>query len=408
MRILLLSDRIPPENRGGAGEVTWRLAQGLRDASYEVFVACATKGTPFEEVRDGIQTFHLHSDYPERWRAWLSLYNPQTAQALKHVMLRVRPDVVNAHNIHLDLSYYSLTIARKLGIRTVFSSHDVMPFAYTKLSTIALPNQDSVLNGGYRLPTFYNLQQNRLRYNPFRNRVIRRILERTDARTAVSHELARAHHDNGLPSFTVVHNGIDAEKWEVNPAEIKALATRLNLEGRRVVFFGGRLTDAKGTQQLLAALTQIIPHVSDVVLLVASNVPIDQQLSPQQVTLLGDHIRSAGWLSGEQLAAAYHLSQVVVTPSIIFDSFPTMNLEAMACRKPVITTCFSGAKEAVTDGETGYVVNPFRVDEFADTLRHLLTDDDLASRMGQAGYERVTSEFTMGGMVEEMVRVYRR
>jgi glycosyltransferase involved in cell wall biosynthesis len=376
------------------------LAQGLRDANHEVFVASATPHAAFEEVRDGIQTFHLHSDYPQRFRAWLSLYNPQTATPLKHLMQRLRPDVVNAHNVHLDLSYHSLTIARKLGIRTVFSSHDVMPFAYTKLSTIARPDQDTVPIGGYRLPPLYNLRQNRLRYNPFRNLVIRRILSRTDARTAVSHELARAHQENDLPPFSVIHNGIDAAHWQLNQAAMAALKARLNLMGRKVIFFGGRLTNAKGTQQLLAALAQLIPTIPNVLLLVASNVPIDQQLSPQQVTLLGEHVRSAGWLSGEQLVAAYYLAQVIVTPSIIFDSFPTMNLEAMACGKPVITTCFGGAKEAVIDGETGYMVNPFRVDDFADKLRRILTDDALATRMGQAGYERVTQEFTMRGMVE--------
>src|SRR5688572_11008019 len=105
MRILLLNDRIPPENRGGAGEVVWRLTLGLRDAGHDVHVAAATPDQPFRETRDGIPTYHLHSRYPERWRAYLSLYNPQTVGALAALYGELKPDVVNAHNIHADLSY---------------------------------------------------------------------------------------------------------------------------------------------------------------------------------------------------------------------------------------------------------------------------------------------------------------
>ena len=100
MKILLLSDRIPPEGRGGAEAVVWRLARGLAAAGHNIHVAAATTGAPFEEVRDGIPTYHLHAAYPERFRAWLSLWNPQTAGALRSLLQRLQPDIVNAHNIH--------------------------------------------------------------------------------------------------------------------------------------------------------------------------------------------------------------------------------------------------------------------------------------------------------------------
>jgi hypothetical protein len=75
------------------------LAVGLRDAGLDSVVA-ATPGAPFE-VRGGIPTYHLHSHYPERFRACLSLVSPQTVGARR---LYAAPDVVNGHNIHHDLS----------------------------------------------------------------------------------------------------------------------------------------------------------------------------------------------------------------------------------------------------------------------------------------------------------------
>ena len=133
MKVLLLNDRIPPEGRGGAESVAWRLAVGLAAAGHDVHVAAATKAAAFEEIRDGIPTTHLHARYPERFRAWLSLWNPQTAGAFRALLGRVRPDIVNAHNIHFWLSYHSLKLAREAGCGVVYSAHDVMPFAYGKL-----------------------------------------------------------------------------------------------------------------------------------------------------------------------------------------------------------------------------------------------------------------------------------
>ena len=407
MRILLLNDRIPPENRGGAGEVVWRLAVALRDAGHEVHVAAATPDQSFSETRQGIPTTHLHSRYPERWRAYLSLYNPQTAGALAALYDQIKPDVVNAHNVHTDLSYASLTLAHRRGIRTVFSTHDVMPFAYAKMRYFIDPEWfDS--SPDYRLPPFYNLRMMRFRYNPLRNVIIRHILtHHTDARTSPSHALARVHAANGLPPFTIVHNGLNPQQMAASPSAIETLRQRLNLAGRKVILFAGRLTADKGTHQLLAAMQQIVTSVPEMLLLVLSSHPIEEQIDqPQYATLREQHIRSGGWLTGQELAAAYHLADVVVVPSIIFDTFPTINLEAMAAAKPVIATCYGGSSEVVQDGITGYIVNPFDTADFATKLQRLLTDSTLARHMGAAGQIRLQEYFSLHTYTSHMLEMY--
>ena len=133
MKILLLNDKIPPEGKGGAEAVVWRLAQGLAKAGHEPHVVATTPEAAFEEIRKGIPTYHLRAGYPERFRAWLSLWNPQTVGAFGKLLRRIQPDVVNAHNIHSFLSYHTLKMARDAGCGVVFSAHDAMTFAYGKL-----------------------------------------------------------------------------------------------------------------------------------------------------------------------------------------------------------------------------------------------------------------------------------
>ena len=107
------------------------------------------------------------------------------------------------------------------------------------------------------------------------------------------------------------------------------------------------------------------------------------------------NIITAGWLSGEELKAAYHAADAVAVPSICFDSFPTMILEAMACKKPVIATSFGGSREMVLDGETGYIVNPFDTENMAGKIADLLRNPEKALTFGEAGYERVKNEFNL-------------
>lgn len=408
MRIVLMNDHIPPEGKGGAESVVWRLAQGLLQAGHEVHVVASTPQAPFEELRDGIPTTHLHANFRQRFRAWRSLWNPQTIGAFRQLLQRIQPDVVNAHNVHFYLSYHTLKIAYDLGIGTVFSSHDVMPFAYTKLTHFIKPDINTInLPAEYRLPLGYNLHQNRLRYNPIRNRVIQHYLNRyAMIRTTPSQALADAHTANNLPPFTVAYNGINPDEWDkVNPDTVNRLRQRLNLLDKKVILIAGRLTSHKGTVQLLSAMNQLTDTIPNMRLVVLTAGDIEQQI-PSDYQHLRPFITSGGWLSGEELVAAYHLADVAVVPSVIFDTFPTVNLEAMAVGLPVIATWFGGSQELVVDGETGFIINPFDTDMFADKLQKLLNDSPLRKDMGHKGQERIRNHFTLNHQIRQMVTLY--
>ncbi|MCA9912671.1 MAG: glycosyltransferase family 4 protein [Anaerolineae bacterium] len=410
MRVLLLNDLIPPENRGEAGAAVWQLAQGLRDAGHDIHLIAATEQPSFSEERDGIPTYHIHSQYHERWRAWRSLHNPQTLPELRKLYAQIQPEVINAHNIHRDLSYDSLKLAHQMGIPAVFTSHDVMPFAYTKLSHFI--NKDNCDNQpeDYKLPSFYNLRRMGFRYNPWRNWVIRRILmQHTQVRTAPSQALCDAQRVNGLPPFTCVYNGVDVGQFQASDESIQALRQRYGLEGRKVLLFAGRLTGAKGTRPLLDALRIVVREIPETALLVLSSTPIAEQLANNAYAELAqNHLVSGGWLAEDELAAAYHLSDVVVMPSIIFESFGMVLVEAMAARKPAIGGCFGGTNEVVLDGETGFLVNPHQTSDLAERILLLLRDADLRQKMGEVGYQRAVSVFSLENQVQQMVNIYQQ
>src|SRR5579859_104907 len=170
MKIAILNDKIPPEGRGGAEQTALHLAKGLVSAGHNVDLITTTEKKPFHDVREGIIAHHLYANYPIRFRSWLSLFNPQVVGPLYRLLEKLRPDVLHFHNIHLNLSYTSLSIGHRLKIPTVFTAHDLMSFAYGKVAHGIDPARRGRQSPQQaKLPRFYNAQLTRLRYNPLRN-----------------------------------------------------------------------------------------------------------------------------------------------------------------------------------------------------------------------------------------------
>ena len=137
MKILMLQDDFPPQGFGGAEASTFELAQGLQRAGEDVFVVttCRKKSDEGKTTYQELKVFRIFADYHERYRAYLSLYNPQTVGKVRQLIKEFNPDIVHAHNIHNFLSWHCLKIAKELGKPVFFTARDVMSFSYGKLAT---------------------------------------------------------------------------------------------------------------------------------------------------------------------------------------------------------------------------------------------------------------------------------
>ncbi len=409
MRILILSDRIPPEHVGGAEQIAWRFARGLHALGHDVHAAAGTHGAPFEETRDGLQTYHLNSHWPGRLHAYFTLGHPSVTRQLSALYDKLQPDIIGAYNIHGALTWHALTLAHRRGIPTSIYFQDAMSMAYSKIMHFARPDTCDIPDNAYKLPPLHNLNTARTRYNPFRTaRILKILREDVDVRVSISAALKTALTVNGVPDMRVLYPGVDPSEWEAAPQIIEALRESLGLGGKRVILLAGRLNPYKGSVQLLKALDRLRLELPDVRLLILTrSTPEQQGLDRPEFAALRPHIVTGGWLTGEQLAAAYHLADVVVTPSTYLDPLIAVNQEAMLCRKPCVTTCFGGPREVVMDGETGLVVNPLDDSALAAALHRLLTDPALAQKMGEAGYQRVRQHFDSLTQARLMAEAYK-
>ncbi len=407
MKIVILTDSF----EGGGSDMIARLsAYGLKRAGHNVSVIISVqkKSLAGKKNVNGIDIYSVFTDYNLFWRPYVSLYNRQTFGPIKEILNNLKPDIVHAHVIHIYLSYAILKIAKKLGAKVFLTAHDAMLFHYGKLLEFSgKNNKDCADKFNYKVTILQQIKMAGKTYNPFRNLVIRHYLKYVDKIFAVSDALRQAHVDNGIENIATLHNGIDIDEWKISNDAVKNFKFHYGLKNKKVILFGGRIGREKGMMMMMA-MREIIKIAPQAILLVVAKVDdaTENMIKTARDWRIENNIIITGWLTGSELKAAYFASDVVTVPSVYFDSFPTINLEAMACHKPVIATCFGGSREAVLDGQTGYIVNPYNIDNLASKIIDLLQNPEKAKTFGEAGYERVKSEFNVDRMLSDYLIFY--
>jgi glycosyltransferase involved in cell wall biosynthesis len=410
MKISILSDDFPPYTKGGAGIIAGSLARELAKRGHEVLVITSVQDSALvgSSQEEGMRIERLYSDYPQRWRSWRSLYNPSTVKHIRRLLAEMDPEVVHAHNVHYHLSYWALYLAKKKSAQVFLTAHDVMTFHYGKLAGFAdLKGPMRKGNFDYRIRPQQQLRNYRFWYNPFRNFIIKTLLRNVDRIFAVSGALKEALNQNGISNVEVLHNGISIQEWSVDPGQISAFEKKHELQDKKIILFGGRISGLKGGGVMLEMLREVVKKEPEAVLalLGTRDSYVESLEGKAREWGIEKHLISLGKLTGDDWHAAFNAATVVCVPSLYLDPFPTVVLEAMACGKPVVGSCFGGIPEMIVDGETGYVVNPLHKKEFSEKVQELLTDEVKRLSFGVAARRHVAA-FSVDGWVSRTVTAY--
>jgi glycosyltransferase involved in cell wall biosynthesis len=99
-----------------------------------------------------------------------------------------------------------------------------------------------------------------------------------------------------------------------------------------------------------------------------------------------EDIRFLGYVPSGDMAGLYAGAQVLLYPSL-YEGFGLPPLEAMACGCPVITSQISSLPEVC--GDAAFYIDPYQVDNIAETLLHVLNDQDLRAHLRRTGFQQV-------------------
>jgi glycosyltransferase involved in cell wall biosynthesis len=163
----------------------------------------------------------------------------------------------------------------------------------------------------------------------------------------------------------------------------------------------GRLIEFKGFHHLIEAVGLLRDRGVDAQLDIVGEGPWRDRLAGRiQELQLQDSVRLLGVQSQESIKALLADSSAFALACCLgaegaSDILPTVIMEAMAARLPVVSTRLAGVPEMVDEGTTGLLVPPDDPPALAGALARLADDPSLRARLGNAGRERCERLFSL-------------
>ncbi|HSY36265.1 MAG TPA: glycogen synthase [Acidobacteriaceae bacterium] len=434
MRVGLMTREYPPYVYGGAGVHVEYLSREMAK-SIEVDVYAWGETPDADSLKDPELPHHpnLHVHFEQPWPMISNGTQAKFKGALEALSLNLlqnlhleKLDVIHTHTWYVAMAGF---LAKKLyGIPFVLTTHSLEPLRAWKAEQ---------LGTGYALSSWME----------------RTAILDADAIVAVSNgtkaDIVKAYPEVDPGRIHVIYNGIDLGQYQYTP-EITALEKYGVDPAKPYVLFVGRITRQKGVTHLVEAI-QYLPAGTQVVLCagapdtpeiaaemrakveaVRRYTPGSQEAAVENFTTDGGHSIATGdptgtghnlvWIeqmvTREEAIQLYSHCAVFCCPSV-YEPFGIINLEAMACRAPVVASATGGILEVVVDEVTGHLV-PFEADavttfpvdpakfakDLAARITGLLRDPEKARRMGEAGRRRVEEHFSWTAIAAQTIKLY--
>ena len=241
---------------------------------------------------------------------------------------------------------------------------------------------------------------------PGTRQALRKIGNDTDYLTYISEythkKIAKALSPRAAARMRRIVPGVNAT--EFSPANLSSgnqLRTELGWTDRPVIVCVSRLMARKGQDALIRALPKIHQTAPNASLIIVGDGPYRKDLE-RLVKKLGleNFVHLTGKVSQTELSKWYAAGDIFAMPCRTrmggwdVEGLGIVFLEGSATGLPVIVGDSGGAVDAVIDGETGYLVDGTNTAEIADRIAYLFSNPDVAKKMGEAGRNWVTQEWT--------------
>ena len=378
MKILMISERFPPV-WGGSRNYYYEIARRFPPTEMEV----ATKRV------DGHVEFDAHEAFSivRRFEVWenadyrtiLTKY-PGYMAYLTSELVRKGTDLVHSGDCYPS-GVFAVAWRRVLGVPFIHWSH----------------GEDHTL----------------LAVSKFRKRALWMVCRQADLVIANSRFTVDKLLECGVSPdrIRLITPGVDFDRFS-KPVQTDDLRDKYGVAGKKVVLTVARFFPRKGFDTGLRALASLADKHPDVVYLMVGKGPDKPRIQKLAAELgMQDRVRYAEDVSVEDLVRHYALCDVFLlanradvddTGQVDIEGFGMVFLEAGCQGKPVIGGRSGGTVDAVEDGVSGYLCEPEDPADYARALDTLLSDPDLARKMGAVGRERAGRDFRWDAKAEQI------
>ena len=369
MRILHLASEYPPQKIYGLGRAVRELAVAQAALGHQVHVVTNSMSGSDHEVEDeGVLVHRVHFPPPPKPADEVTTvvqFNLQVIERVAHARLAEGVEVVHSHDWLTGLA--GIAVGSMLGAPLAITVHDT---AHGKALGEFDPSRVYVMD-----LERHAFGQANLLVCPSR---------------FIAREVATAY-------------GVSGRRVAIVPQGVRAPEAAGEPEPGTILFIG-RLDPEKGVGVLLLATRDLLAAHPNARVLVAGTGKLEEELK-RQAQPLGDAVEFLGYVADP--GPLYRKAEVVVVPSL-YEPFGLVALEAMACGRPVVASATGGLAEIITDGNDGVLVPPGDARALAMALSRVLSDEELAARLGQAARATCAERFTWAAAAQGYMAAYHR
>ena len=261
------------------------------------------------------------------------------------------------------------------------------------------------------------LLQDRLRHSALKRRAARALIGSAGVVIAISQwtrelcltVLGELGFRDGEIDVRVVPLGTDPEHFRpgVDTSPVRA---RYGLEDGRWLLTVARLVAHKGIDTVLHVLAALVKEHPTLRYAVVGSGPMQAQLEAMAQALgVASRVRFLTNVPDSDLPALYNNAEIYLGVSrpaeLMMEGFGISLSEASACGIPVVGGSSGGIPDAVLQGETGLLVDARTPASVIDAVRLLLTDRNLARRLGDGGRKAVESYFNWDRVTSDVQRI---
>ena len=247
-------------------------------------------------------------------------------------------------------------------------------------------------------PRYYNLAF----LEPVIEAILRRLYRRCDALVAPSESMAqvlrqqRMNYDVGIWS-----RGVDKDVFNPSKRDLVWRQSFGIADDEPIIGFLGRLVMEKGLDVFADTIDELKRRKIKHRVIIIGEGPAKQWFEERM-----DNAIFAGFQQGHDLGRAVASMDMLFNPSVT-ETFGNVTLEAMACGLPVVAAKATGSQSLVKDKESGRLVTPGAIRDFADVLQLYCQDEVIRKTHGEAG-ERRADEFSWDQINHAVAETYIR
>jgi len=367
MKIGIVSNLYPPNERGGAELVAQRVADELYARGHDVFVLTTEPFTGFSSFVPRLRERHLervyrfcpinlYSPYHKGsvpflikiiWHL-LDLWSPHARSVMKNLLETERPDVMITHN----LKGIGVGIVRAIQQKEIPHVHTLHDLQLSIPSGLLIWGQEK---------QFIHTSFLRLWYEW----VVKKVMGKPNLVLSPSAFLATYYQDRGFfreSTVRVLPNPM--------PKNMAPLRSR-RMPGPARFVYAGQLEPHKGILHLLRSIQMLdVPFE----LHIAGDGSLADEIA--EFAKRDVRIRYHGFIPLNHLARWLAVADAVVVPSLCYENSPTIIYESFAIGVPVIASRIGGIPELISEGENGWLVEPGNENAWAQKLTHVATHQD--------------------------------